>query len=120
MPDEIKNAVTVVEAIVIFYFLYRLTNTPSITIGRFLKSNISCIKNRQFRCTEARPVTKTLHFCKMWDILFLSGTRLTRLQSERGVGREVGGCLVCGLAWHALVPDCSCFDTFSQSNAPSV
>lgn len=44
VPDEINNAVTVIDNIVLLTLL--VINTPSVTISGFLKSNIPLIRSR--------------------------------------------------------------------------
>lgn len=41
-----------------FYSLYLLRNTLSITVRWFLKSNIPWVMNRPVKCTGSRSVTR--------------------------------------------------------------
>lgn len=57
---------------ILFYSLCLLISTSSVTILKFLKSNIPGIVSRQFKCTEARSGTRKLNSVRHREIFHSS------------------------------------------------
>ena len=68
MPDDIKNAVTVIENVILLTLL----------VDKHSLSNYSWVSQEQHSmyqeqaCTEVGSVTKKLNFCKTWETLLSS------------------------------------------------